>query len=340
MEKALNGQTGAKLCHLIVSSNCESIGAVFAAIGSAVKSLNSSKPMKGSAIRVWDSLSLIIGPCGFEPCFGSIKDVRMSYFKNGFSRAQRNFFFATANTLIFMFQPSADAQMRQKAEISDAGWCAIQAQMTIKSVYKSIDKSRGDGFGRIVCKYIDGTEEILPVRLKTKGIGIGGGSGSKAQQFLNRSGSGDLQTSDDASGISTVINSPGFRISIGDARLLLGTYTVASTGIHNRVSALGGKAMVRERAIASRRGLALPMTFESSGARASGFGVFWGYMQITYDSQNTAGQYLENLPIQTPAMRSSPFDMAMSQSLPQLRNDGPRKVGTPEDVKGSSDGRL
>lgn len=69
------------------------------------------------------------------------------------------------------------------------GHCSIQANLVIQSLHLGIGGSRGIGRGDIICNYVDGSREIIPVVIKTKGAGVGLGL-SKTEAFLFSTGIG------------------------------------------------------------------------------------------------------------------------------------------------------
>lgn len=55
------------------------------------------------------------------------------------------------------------------------GYCSLRADLLIKSGHLVVGKSTGQGFGEIVCNYVGGAEEVIPVIVSTKGYGLGFG---------------------------------------------------------------------------------------------------------------------------------------------------------------------
>jgi hypothetical protein len=235
---------------------------------------------------------------------------------------------------------SAHAQLAARGD-SSVGWCAIQARLTVKSFSLIIDKSRGDGYGRIVCEYADGSEEILPIRVKTKGMGVGVNFPKVYQETTAK------------------MMASGFGVAGGGAQALIGTYVMGQGGAH--IANVGGDLGINM--TANRHGFSIPLTLQTANARrneeAVGFGLDVGYMQISIDPNNTQARHMNKLPLRRPVARPMPTRPMMpvarpavapapvmaapvarpAVSVPQERLNVP-PVGTGDEISGSSDGQV
>lgn len=75
----------------------------------------------------------------------------------------------------------------------DVGACAIQANLRIQSLHLVLGGSYGVGRGDIVCSYVDGHREMIPVIVRTSGVGIGAGV-SSTEAVLFSAGIGVLRS--------------------------------------------------------------------------------------------------------------------------------------------------
>jgi hypothetical protein len=90
-----------------------------------------------------------------------------------------SFFGLALGVLALIAAPKAEATMAGAPDT--VGACTIQADLRIDSLHIVIGGSRGFGYGNIVCNNVNGTQDVIPVIVRTQGYGVGiGGSSVRA----------------------------------------------------------------------------------------------------------------------------------------------------------------
>lgn len=171
---------------------------------------------------------------------------------------------------------SASAQLVVPAGTRPVGYCAIQARLTISSGALGIAVSSGQGFGRVVCDYRDGTQEIMPILIETSAIGVG------------------VQLPET---VSAKLFAPGFGVTDAGAVGLLGTYGVirATGGVGYANGEIGLGLTVNETGVTIPAILQLDAAFHFLAATLN-----VGEMTLHFDPRNLQARYVQQLPIQHP----------------------------------------
>lgn len=191
-------------------------------------------------------------------------------------------------TALVLGAVTARAQMVTRGQVA-VGWCAIQARVKIKVTGLDIQKSRGEGYGRVVCTYADGNEEVLPIHLQTKGMGVG--------------------VRHDNPSTTSVVDflTPSFGVTGGGAQGLIGTYLLNKHEARVTTVASDGEPAVSAKAV--RRGFAMPMFIRAYNSRklaqVIGFGSQYGYIQISVDGTNEQAGHMRELPLRRPTFHSA-----------------------------------
>jgi len=176
------------------------------------------------------------------------------------------------------------------------GWCKIQARMRITQGAVILGGAFGRGFGRIVCRYDNGVNEVLPILIETSAIGIG------------------LQWPED---MDAKMISSGFGITNAGANGLLGTYAIARLGAG--VGYANGQIGVN--ATLNGTGLSIPMTFQfDQGFQLVAAALNFGEMTLLYDPANTQARFFPMAPVMAPrpvpAPRASAYPVARPANRP------------------------
>lgn len=170
----------------------------------------------------------------------------------------------------------ASAQVVVPVGMRPAGYCAIQARLTINSGALGIALSQGQGFGRIVCDYRDRTQEIMPILIETSAIGVG------------------VQLPEIMTG---QLFAPGFGVTDVGAVGLLGTYGVirATAGVGYANGEIGLGLTINETGFSIPAILQLDAGFHFLTATLN-----LGEMTIRFDPRNLQARYVHQLPVQHP----------------------------------------
>lgn len=171
---------------------------------------------------------------------------------------------------------SVSAQVVVPAGQRPLGYCAIQARLTMNSGALGIAVLQGQGFGRVVCKYRDGSDEIMPILVETSAVGVG------------------IQLPETMSG---KLFAPGFGVTDAGAVGLLGTYGVirATGGIGYANGEIGLGLTINETGVSIPAIMQLDTGFHFLTATLN-----FGQMTIRFDPQNLQARYVHLLPVQSP----------------------------------------
>jgi len=171
---------------------------------------------------------------------------------------------------------SVSAQVVVPAGQRPLGYCAIQARLTMHSGALGIAVLQGQGFGRVVCKYRDGSDEIMPILIETSAVGVG------------------IQLPETMSG---KLFAPGFGVTDAGAVGLLGTYGVirATGGIGYANGEIGLGLTINETGVSIPAIMQLDTGFHFLTATLN-----FGQMTIRFDPQNLQARYVHLLPVQSP----------------------------------------
>lgn len=186
-------------------------------------------------------------------------------------------FVAAALLAVFSAASIASAQVAVPEANEPIGWCSIQSRMVIDSLDLIINVTRGRGYGRIICEYADGSEEILPIRLSTRGVGLG--LKLPIEQM-----------------VSAKMYSSGFGITFRGAQGLLGTY--AMTRVGGQLAELNGDIGLNASITAD--GFSIPMTIQVKRGFGIGLAANIGYIELMPDPYNEQARHMRVLPIERP----------------------------------------